>query len=246
MRSDLVMSGGIDLGSYLCGGYFLAKRIARPPDLSDPVPDSVITLSNCFTDIAPSDWADGDYNYDDDERSGKALRFGIPSPAVPALVKMFTEAVRPQHLSNSFPSLFVARAFYRQCRDENEVLLLGIGLERSLIPSFRAQLQDDPNGGYGLKERLEANVPLEAGGETLGYEPLGYEGTSFHSWLCHNAPVDAQSHFGIQPNKLGLIDMLEDAVRITRHLKTTGAEPAIWEPWLIVRYVDIERSPPVV
>jgi hypothetical protein len=34
----------------------------------------------------------------------------------------------------------------------------------------------------------------------------------------------------------GFIDSFADAVHITRNLKATGAETAIWEPWLIEQY----------
>lgn len=230
------MPSDIDLDSYICGGYFLTKRIPRPPDVSNMVPDSLITLSDCFTDIAPDDWADGGYNYDNEERAQEALKFGIPSTVVPELVRIFTEASRLGHPSHSFPDLSVAQAFYRHCGDKGAIVLLGIGLERSLLPSLRAQLPDDVNRGLGLVERIDANGPLERGGELLGYEPLGYEGTIFHSWLCHNAPVEAYARFGIRTNSRGFIDSFDDAVRVTRHLKATGAESAIWEPWLVVQY----------
>jgi hypothetical protein len=104
------------------------------------------------------------------------------------------------------------------------------------LQSFKAQLGDDINHGYGLVERVDANIPLAGSGEALGFEPLGFEGTKFHSWLCHDAPTDAYTLFGICPNGFGFIDSFNDAVRVTENLKATGAEPAIWEPWLVVRY----------
>jgi hypothetical protein len=237
------MPENAELDDYISGGYFLVTRINRPPDVSNLVPDSVVTLSNCFTDIAPDTWADADYRYDDEERVQAALKFGIPASAVPELVSMFTQAVRPQHLTNAFPSLFVAQNFYRCCTDKGLVVLVGLGLERSLVPTFHEQLHDDSNQGYGLVERVNANAPLERGGKVLGYEPLGFEATQFHSWLCHNAPVEAHDRFGILPNSEGFIDSFADAVRVTQNLKATGAETAIWEPWLVVQYGSAEESP---
>jgi hypothetical protein len=233
-----------ELNDYVCGGYFLTRSISRPPDVSDLVPDRVITLSHRFTDIAPDTWADADYRYDDEERSQSALKFGIPATAVPTLVSMFTQAVRPQHLTSAFPNLSIAQSFYRHCSDRNLVVLVGIGLERSLVPALHLQLRDDVNHGYGLIERVNANVPLERGGKLLGYEPLGFDATKFHSWLCHNAPVEAYDRFGIRPNGEGFIDSLPDAEHVTQNLKATGAETAIWEPWLVVQYGSGEESPP--
>jgi hypothetical protein len=236
------MLGNANLDDFICGGYFLAKRVDRPPDVSNLLPRCLIKLSTCFTDIAPDTWADADYKYEDDERAAEAVKFGIVQGAVPALVKMFTDAVRPQHLANAFPSFAVAQEFYRHSAQKDAVFLLGLGLERSSVPTLRAQLQDDLNQGYGLIERVDASTSLEPGGEVLGYEPLGFEGTKFHSWLCHNAAVEAHERFGIRPNSNGFIDSLADAVRVTNHLKATGAEPAIWEPWLVVRYGISEET----
>ena len=232
-----------DLDDYICGGYFLTKRVSRPAYVSNLAPDRMTTLSACFTDIAPDSWADADYRHDDVEQVQEAVKFGIPATAVPELVNMFTRAVRPEHLTNFFPSLSIGQNFYRYCADKDLVVLIGIGLERSLIPTLHAQLHDDVNEGYGLIERVNANIPLERGGNVLGYEPLGFDATRFHSWLCHNAPVDAYDRFGIRPNSTGLIDSFADVVRITEHLKATGAELAIWEPWLVVQYGSDEESP---
>jgi hypothetical protein len=230
-----------DLSTFICGGYFLAKRIDRPDAMTDLMPESVLTLSSCFTDIAPDMWAAQGYAYADEERAAEASKFGIPSNAVPTLVTSFTQAIEPHYLHNAFPTLSVAQEFYRHCSDRGPIALLGIGLESSLIQSFQAQLPDDPNRGYCLIERIESHVPLEAGGQVLGYEPLGFAATTFHSWLCHNAPAEVHKQFGIRPNKLGFIDSFDDAIRVTRNLKATGAETAIWEPWLVVQYGTGEK-----
>lgn len=224
-----------DPTTFVSGGYFLTKRIRRPQAISDLVPDSILTLSTCFTDIAPDSWADKAYNFEDEERVAEALKFGIPREAVPALVDHFTKAVESKHITNCFPTLSVAQEFYGHCADD-AVVLVGIGLDASRLESFKAQLGDDVNHGYGLVERVDANIPVAGGGEVLGFEPLGFEATKFHSWLCHDAPADASALFGVVPNGNGFIEAFNDAVRVTENLKATGAETAIWEPWLVVRY----------
>ena len=224
-----------DPDAYICGGYYLVRRIPRPPDVSELISDTLLTLSNCFTDVAPGDWAVQGYNYDDEDRAEEAAKFGIPASAVPQLVALMSRERGTQH-SNAFPTLSVAQAFYRPCTNKEYISLVGIGLDPMLLPSLEAQRNDDINHGCGLMERVELKRPLEAGGDALGYEPLGFEATSFHSWLCHNAPEEAWKRFGIRPNRNGFIESLAEAVRVTEHLKATGAEPALWEPWLVVRY----------
>lgn len=226
-----------DPTAFISGGYFLTKRVSRPQYVTDFAPDSIVTLLECFTEIAPDSWADKAYNYEDEERAAEAFKFGIPRDDVPKPVDEFTKAVESNHITNFFPTLSIAQEFYRCCTEE-AVVLVGIGLDASLMQSLKAQLADDVNRGYGLIECVSANIPVARGGKVLGYEPLGFEAMKFHSWLCHNAPADAYKRFGILPNRAGFIDSLNDAVRVTENLKATGAEPAIWEPWLIVQYAS--------
>jgi hypothetical protein len=223
---------------YICGGYFLVKTVGRPKVISELVPETLLTISTCFTDVAPDVWAVAEYKVTDDERVAEAAKLGIPSSALPRLTRLLSEAIGSE-LPNAFPNLAVAEAFYAECTDKADVALLGIGLHPTLLSSAHAQRDDEVNRGYGLLERIESQRRLASGGEPLGFEPLGLDGTHFHSWLCHNAPVEALEEFGVRPNDAGFIDSFDNAVRITEHLKRTGAEPGIWEPWLIVRYVGI-------
>lgn len=224
-----------DVTSHICGGYYLVKKIKRPQDVSDPAPLSFITLSSCFSETAPDDWAHAGYNYTEAERANEALNFGIAASNVPEVVSLFTQeqgALPP----NAFASLSTAEAFYRQCENQETVALVGIGLHPSLLPSLYAQRENEVNHGYGLLERVEMKVPLAPGREVLGYEPLGYDGMHFHSWLCHNAPKAAWEKLKIGPNQHGFINTLEDAISVTEDLTATGAERAMWEPWLVVQY----------
>jgi hypothetical protein len=224
---------------FISGGYYLVKQIVRPKDVSENLPATLVTLSNCFTGIAPGDWAISGYNYSDAERAAEAAKFGIPGQSVPRLVRLLSDEIGLQH-SNAFPSLTSAEAFYRECVDRREIALLGIGLDPTLLASVEEQRNDDVNRGYGLVERLELAIPLSSKGEVLGFEPLGFEATKFHSWLCHYAPSEALEKFGVGTNSLGFIETFDDALRVTQYLKSTGAESGIWEPWLVVRYAQAD------
>ncbi len=114
--------------------------------------------------------------------------------------------------------------------------MVGIGLHQSLFESFESQLTKDVNQGLGLLELVKERQPPADGGNAVGFEPLGFEATKFHSWLCHYAPDEVYKRFGIRPNQLGLIETLKDARQVNEYLLQTGAEPAIWEPWLVLDY----------
>ena len=225
------------MNDYVSGGYYVVKAIPRPSDLSDNLPNNLLTVSRCFTvvmrHVIQLQW-------DNYENVGQAIAeeardFAIPQPQIPELVRwvkaqrntnylVFTEVEPPLELVDRFVS-------------DAATHVVGLGLHVSLIESFKSQLAKDMNNGYSLAELVDEKRPLAEGGVPLGYEPLGFEGTSFHSWLCHYAPNEAYSRFGIRPNQFGLIDKLEDARQVTDYLLQTGAEPAIWEPWLLLDYL---------
>lgn len=230
------------MNDYISGGYYIIKTIPRPPNLSDILPDNLVTMSDCFTTMLSAviqlQWD----NYADVKEliAEEAMEFGIDQSQIPDLVRW----AKAQHNSNYLvfsevgPPLELLGRFIR----DPSARLVGIGLHASLLESFESQLPKDINKGLGLVELVSDRSPLAAGGNALGFEPLGFEATKFHSWLCHYAPDEAHKQFGVRPNQLGLIDDLQDARRVNDWLVATGVEPAIWEPWLLTQYAP-ERTP---
>lgn len=155
------MNQSANLTVFICGGYFLTKRVTRPAYVSNLMPESLVTLSNCFTDISPDTWADAAYKYTDQERAEEAAKFGISLGVVPGLVKIFTDAIGDKHLTYAFPNLCTGREFYRHCADKEVAVLLGIGLERSLLPSVHKRqtrsIEDTPWSTFWT-ERLRLNA----------------------------------------------------------------------------------------
>lgn len=226
-----------NIGEYISGGYLIVKPAPRPKDFSELLPRTLITVSSCFADIAPDLWAVDWDNYSTEDIAEEAGKFGIPAHLGAELVRWTSAEMKTsgQH-PNAFLTLEMAREFWRRFVNNNEVLLIGIGLHTSLLPSLYGQLEKDANRGYGLLERIERKEALAPGGLLLGYEPLGYDATNFHSWLCHAGCDEGRKLFGVRPNENGLIPSLETGIQTTEYLVQTGAEQAIWEPWLLVKY----------
>jgi hypothetical protein len=221
---------------YISGGYFIAKPIPRPPGPFSLLPETFLMASDCFADIAPDLWAVDWENYTQKEVEEESAKFGIPPHLTADMVRWVSAQMSGGLHPNAFLSLPMATEFVQRFVIGNGVDIVGIGLHTSLLPSFYGQLEKDMNRGYGLVGRVDRKDLLADGGSLLGYEPLGYEAVHFHSWLCHYAPDEVAKLFGVRPNQNGLISKLEDAIQITEHLVKTGAEPGIWEPWLLVKY----------
>lgn len=220
----------------ISGGYYVVKMIPRPRDLSGILPSTLLTVSNCFTtvmcDVIQLQW--DNYENVSEAIADEAREFGIEQSQIPNLVSW----AKAQHNSNYwvFTEVGPPLELRSQFIGDASARVVGIGLHTSLLGAFEAQLTKDINKGSGLVELVNGKRPLAEGGSPLGFEPLGFEATKFHSWLCHYAPDEVYKQFGIRPNQLGLIDNLEDARRVNDWLIETGAEPAIWEPWLLVEY----------
>jgi hypothetical protein len=226
----------VAITDYISGGYYVLKTIPRPHDLSDILPSTLLTLSTCFTrvvrDIIGLQW-DKCENVRESVAE-EAREFGIPQARVPELVA-WAKAQRNRNdivYSEVEPALELRHRFI----GEPSARVVGIGLHTSVLDSFESQLEKDINLGSGLLELVREKRSPAEGGKVLGFEPLGFEATTFHSWLCHYAPDEVFKRFGIRPNQLGLIDGLDEAKRVNDYLLETGAEPAIWEPWLVLDY----------
>jgi hypothetical protein len=226
------------MNDYVSGGYYIIRAIPRPNDLSHILPEKLLTISNCFTkavcDIVQLQWD----NYDDvrEAIADEANEFGIPQAQIPELVSW----AKAQHNTNYNVYSDVGPALELRGRfiTDPSTHVVGIGLHTSLLESFESQLPKDVNRGLGLVELVNEKRPPAEGGNALGFEPLGFEATKFHSWLCHYAPDEMYKRFGIRPNHFGFIDRFDEARQVNEYLLQTGAEPAIWEPWLLLDYVS--------
>ncbi len=224
------------MNEYVSAGYYVVNEISRPKEVSEILPDKLLTISNCFAPVVRQiiqlRWDD----YEDvrEAVAEEATKFGILPIQVPDLVRWAKEQDNDNYVV--YTNVETPLELRTRFMNKPETHVVGLGLHADLLSSFKSQLDKDVNKGLGLVELIEQERPLTEGGSCLGYEPLGFCGTSFHSWLCHYAPDEAFRLFGTRTNKLGLIDEFKDALRVNEHLLQTGCEPAIWEPWLIVDY----------
>ena len=166
---------------YICGGYYVLKAIPRPSDLSDILPDKLLTMSDCFTkvvrDIIQLQWD----NYDNvrEAIADEARDFGISDARIPEL----TSWAKAQHNTNYnvYSEIEPALELRQRFITDHSTHVVGIGLHTSLLDSFQSQLLKDANHGLGLLELVNEKRPPADGGNVLGFEPLGFDATKFHS-----------------------------------------------------------------
>ncbi|HXJ19463.1 MAG TPA: hypothetical protein VMT03_04450 [Polyangia bacterium] len=85
----------------------------------------------------------------------------------------------------------------------------------------------------------DRRLPVEPGGELLGFEPLNIElGQLSHSWLCNRLHTHYADTLGIRPNPAGFIATVAEAQRCCDDINTgaVGAEPGPWFPFALISY----------
>lgn len=221
---------------FLSAGYYLVLPTRRPQCVSSLLPDPLLTLSNCVGEVAPAGWVVDNPGYclTEAQRLEEAAKIGIPAEFMPALTEWASAEMGSPH--TCFESVLQARDFCTRFVRSKDIVLLGIGLHCSLYGFLNSQTEDEANAGYDIIDRLKRGRHMAPGGCLLGYELLGFDGMSFHSWLCHPLPEEAHEKFGVTPNPFGFLDSITEAMQVTRYAKETGAEQAMWAPWLVLQY----------
>jgi hypothetical protein len=124
--------------------------------------------------------------------------------------------------------------------DATELVILGCGRSAEHRTLLLEHARSPAGlGEYGVLEMLERNVPLEAGGRVLGYEPVSYEYGLEHSWTCNALETEAQARLGVTSDQqTGLLASYREGVSVAEYINSddVGSEPGRWLPWLIVRY----------
>lgn len=231
------------LESTVAGGYLFVRAASRParPE-SGVLPRSIWTPTSCICELYPDYWALPWCNPSREAIDTAIRELGI-RPAEFAPLQEWVE----QQLELGgvgFPGvplrLEVAQQFAaRFLRAGPEIKLLGIGLPEAWVEDFLATGRPGPGEGTpGIHRAVASGEPLAPGGEPLGFEPLGYDHGSFHSFICNSLEKDYAEELHLPINEHGRFWELaacERAVEYTR-LESTGAEPALWQPWLVVEY----------
>ena len=109
-------------------------------------------------------------------------------------------------ISAVFTNLDYAKTFIRNfAASIPDIVLLGIGLHESFIGKFLADAK--PPGGAipAIYHSVNKQLRLAQGGQSIGFEVLGYEYGRFHSWLCSNTlTLEVNEQLGIRPGQIDL------------------------------------------
>ena len=205
-------------------------------------------MSDCLADFLPAVWTLDWASVDIAQRAREAQAFGLSADALPELMAWCTsEFDQAWGWPGAIYELNTARAFARRFLPAvADLKLLALALPEDLVPVFieEARPRTPQEGPLGVFTCVLSNRCLAPGGTPLGWEILGLDMASFHSWLCNGLEVEVFNEFGIRPGANGLLHNEADARRAAEHCgqEKVGAEPALWQPWALVEYSLLEAT----
>jgi len=226
----------------IAAGFFVSeggpRHELRSPDL---LPSRLVSLSPCIARSYQVYWG-----WQPEKHRVDALAFGIAADRFTDLVAW--ERDHGITHPNVFHTLDDARTFagdFLPARDD--VMVLGAGLPASLVDEFlrdHEQTSHDAQTGvtskasWGLPHVLSLRRPLPEGAELLGFDTVLYGHNLECSWLCTGTERTVFATLGIRPNAYGLIEGIDDAMRVHAWLEAhpEEGEPGPYYPWAVVRY----------
>ncbi|WP_329470781.1 hypothetical protein [Exiguobacterium sp. 9-2] len=232
---------------YLSAGYYLILPTSRKEYMDKAViPESVLSVSECICTHYPDIsilWGNVEVKK---ERYMEQLGLSLNTFQ---LLEQWIEEHRktgdmlfPQVFSNLDAAQTFVDRFLNHLPD---IRLISIGLPEQYRVDFLDDVTAFSNKNpdpYGVEKILQRQLPVNMeGAQIIGYEVLGFDSGSFHSYLCNGLERDFSHHFNFSLNSHGLIHTFEEADRYSDYCNELGevTEAVLWLPWAIFEY---ERS----
>jgi hypothetical protein len=236
------------LSEFCSCGFLITRSVPRPCYVSaELLPERIASVSTCISKFVPDTWCIEWTGDSQESRLEDARAFDLDLE----VLRKVTDWVTPRFggligWPNIVFDLGTARQLVEQFLGElDDIKVLELGLHKSLIEAFCDEAEPSPQqpgfapiGRQGIHEAVLKRRPLALGGCIQGFEPLVFDGSLSHSWLCNSLETSVSKHLDIRPNSFGMIDQFEEARACVEYISRdeVGAEPGLWLPWLIIEH----------
>lgn len=182
------------------------------------VPETVLSVSSCLCKQYPDTsilWGNSEV-----EKARYMDQLGLSLNTVQLFEQWIEEHRNTGDIlfPQVFSSLHSAQDFLNRFLIQHPgIRIISIGLPERYKSDFLEDIElfssKNPEP-YGVEKMLLQHHPPEKdGAKKVGYEVLGFDSGSFHSYLCNGLESDFRQHFNFSPNRYGLIDSIEEADR---------------------------------
>jgi hypothetical protein len=223
---------------FFVGGYFLVQGIQRANWMNKKLlPAKFWTVSSCICEIYPDVWV---FNWSSRPSGDYPQILNLDDKGFESLQTWADELMSQDEMGwpNVFINIATARQFYaRYLSHLPDIKLLSIALPEIYLAEYIEENSPDPGGSAGgIYTKLQHQQLVGDNAISRGFEILGEECEGqFHSFVCNGLETEYHDRLDISLNQHGLIDRYEEAVKATDYtnLDEVGAEPVLWQPWLI-------------
>ncbi|MCC5892484.1 hypothetical protein [Exiguobacterium sp.] len=219
------------------GGYLLIERTERADYMDERlIPEFIQSASACICEQHPT----LDVLWGTSNRSKNQYRERLRLSEEEFLILIewveFYQESGELGYPQTFQTIELAKKFRDRFFSHIELDIIEIGLPESYVSDFLVEGEDgDSPERYGVERFILRHERDEPMGKLLGYEVLGYEYGTFHSYLCNGLERDFAERFTFQLNEHGFIPTLAEVEHYCTYSnqEDVGTEPVLWLPWVI-------------
>ena len=229
---------------FISGGYYIIAPTIRQEYMDkEIIPNRIVSVSECICDMHPEInifWGGSKVN-----KLKYIKDLNISEVKYKEMEKWIQDKfdLREFEYPQILPSLNIANEFFSTfLSDVKDLKIIGIGLPNNYLESFLDEedtIIKTSEERTGLENILLRKEFIVDGTTSIkGYEILGYETNTFHSYLCNGLEKEFKNQFDFSLNKNGFIKSLAEAERCCdiANDEKLGTEPVYWLPWAIFEY----------
>jgi len=232
--------------SFLCLGYYVVEPVPKPQYLKLKC-RQILTVTNCICNLHPnlqgSFWQNqkGEIPQDEQTNYRKQLRLSdeIFNDLKVAVKQLFD--ARYLELDSRFVKLSDAVLFCKKYMyNLTDLKIVSIAIDDNfkdvLISAF-----NDVSWNLNIQTPMIL-TDLESGGKLLGYDILGWDVSSFHSYLCNSLNNDISLAYPLEVDDFGIIqNQYDEVIKFAEYIKDKG-EPVDWLPFAMYDYSTLRGN----
>ncbi|MEH7451207.1 hypothetical protein [Gottfriedia acidiceleris] len=229
---------------FISGGYYVIAPTIRQEYMDkEIIPDKIISVSECICDIHPEINVFWGGSKENKLKYIKDLNISVDKYKEIEIWIQDKFDMNEFEYPQIFPSLNLAKEFFSKFLNHvKDLRIIGIGLPNNYVDSFldgEGTINKSTEERSGIENVLIKKEFISSDtGSIKGYEVLGYESNTFHSYLCNGLEKDFKNQLDFSLNEDGFIKTLDEAERCCdiANEEDLGTEPVFWLPWAIFEY----------
>lgn len=214
--------------AFLNFGYYIVEPTPKPDYISLQC-DKIISASGCICDFHPL--IDGSFWLNHDEKQLEYMsKLKISEDAFNTLKNTVSDLIDKNKLdyNGRFADYVDAAEFYAEYLSNlNGLKIIAIALEGEFKDILRDEIGDSSN----ILPEFELQQTI---GELIGFEILGWDFGSFHSYLCNSFDKDISEAYNLMVNDFGIIqNSYAEVKKFAEFLEDKNGEPVVWLPFAV-------------